>query len=53
MELTLNKDSIPFPIYVTPFYFKHQPNDEVHFLDELHYGDAFCCKWLTLGKHGL
>lgn len=42
MELTLNQATLPFPIYVTPFYFNHQPDNEIHFLVELHNGDAFC-----------
>ncbi len=50
MELTLNQASLPFPIYVTPFYYNDQPNNEIHFLVELHGGEALCCNWLTLEK---
>jgi hypothetical protein len=50
MEFLINERSLPFPIYVIPFYFEHQPDNEIHFLIELHNGEAFCCKWLTVEK---
>lgn len=50
MELILNQDSLPFSIYVTLFYFDDQPDNEIHFLVELHGGEAFCCKIMTADK---
>lgn len=50
MEIIINKNSLPFSIYVTPFYFENQPINEIHFLVELHDGEAFCCKRQTIDK---
>lgn len=33
-----------------PFYFDNQPDNEIHFLVELHRGEAFCCKWITVER---
>ena len=50
MEFILNRQSLPFSIYVTPFYLKNQPDNEIHFFVELQNSLSFCCKLLTLEK---
>lgn len=50
MEFILNRQSLPVSIYVTPFYLKNQPNNEINFLVESQNGLSFCCKLLTLKK---
>ena len=50
MEFIINRQSLPFSIYVTPFYLKNQPDNEINFFVELQNGVSFCCKLLTLEK---
>lgn len=45
-----NEGTVVVNFHATPVYFDNLTDNEIHFLVELHYGQAFCCKRLTLEK---